>query len=671
MFKEMKLATKLIGSFVIVAVITMVVGAIGVWSVKTLEGRIDEVGEVRMPSIESVLMAEIEIETIVTALRTLLNPHNTPELRQRYYREIEEAREGYRAAIAIYEPLPQTPEEAREWQAFQRVFPQWVRVNDQVLALHRELDQGGILNPDDLLAHLQQFRADHYALEVQVSNLLIAGQTFEGGDDATGCNFGRWLAGYNATNPDVRRILTAVRASHNRFHEAVGSIRTAARAGNTAEARRIFTNVMQPAGEEVFGYFYELIALAEQADERYTQINELTMGESYRLQQESMNHLSTIVKICSEVGHQEVEAAHRDAGFATLLAILGLLIGTAAALGFGIFLSSSISKALRRIIDGLSTGGEQVSSASGQVASASQQLAEGASEQASSLEEVSSSLEEMSSMTKQNADNARQADNLMGESKALTTQGNDAMERLGKAILEIKNSSDKTAKIVKGIDEIAFQTNLLALNAAVEAARAGEAGKGFAVVAEEVRSLAQRAAEAAKDTSSLIEESQKNSDSGVSLADEAKKSMVSIAESAQKVAGLVAEIAAASGEQSQGIEQVNTAVAQMDKVTQGNAANAEESASASEELSAQAQALNDMVNELVAMVNGSSAVRSASSPRPAQHLQHHQPARIAHGTQHPRKQLAASGGKHAAPKKNYAVGPEEVIPFDDDELKEF
>jgi len=242
---------------------------------------------------------------------------------------------------------------------------------------------------------------------------------------------------------------------------------------------------------------------------------------------------------------------------------------------------------------------EQVSSASQQISAGSQSLAQGANEQASSLEEVSSSLEEMSSMTKQNAENANQAKNLAGEANNNASQGKQAMAQMSESIRKIKESSDETAKIVKTIDEIAMQTNLLALNAAVEAARAGEAGRGFAVVAEEVRNLAQRSADAAKNTANMIAESVKNSEEGVIIAAEVAKSFDAIAGSNAKVDNLIAEIAAASQEQSQGIDQVNTAVAQMDQVTQQNAANSEESASAAEELSSQAEELQSMVAQFV------------------------------------------------------------------------
>ncbi|HOZ46086.1 MAG TPA: methyl-accepting chemotaxis protein [Candidatus Hydrogenedentes bacterium] len=376
---------------------------------------------------------------------------------------------------------------------------------------------------------------------------------------------------------------------------------------------------------------------------------------------DQMDDLDTVFKEAMD------SAIARTNTLAIALTIAGIIIGLILALA----ITRAITGPLNKIISGLTESANQVTAASSQVAASSQSMAEGASEQASSLEETSASLEEMTSMTKQNSDNANQANVLMNETGQVVARGNDSMKEMVKAIEDIKTSSDETAKIIKTIDEIAFQTNLLALNAAVEAARAGDAGKGFAVVAEEVRNLAQRSAEAAKNTSALIEESQQNADRGVAVTGEVAKALVEVRDSASKVGQLIGEVTAASREQTQGIEQINTAVAQMDQVTQSNAANSEEAASASEELSAQASELNEMVKVLSGIVGGSAArakgvEKSVSTPQrrggvhAGQTAGHRAPAKRSD------KALVAYGG---AGQK--VVKPDQVIPLDDDDMGDF
>jgi methyl-accepting chemotaxis protein len=288
-----------------------------------------------------------------------------------------------------------------------------------------------------------------------------------------------------------------------------------------------------------------------------------------------------------------------------------IAVGVAVAIIVGMllafFLTRSIVKPVNEVIAGLSSGSDEVNMASAELNKTSQSLAEGASEQAASLEETTSSMEEIGSMTRQNAENAGQTDGMMKDMSAVMNRASDSMSQVRQAMENINQASDETAKIIKTIDEIAFQTNLLALNAAVEAARAGEAGAGFAVVADEVRNLAMRAAEAAKNTATLIEENIKEIKSGAELVVSTDENFSEVRENASKVGELVSEIASASNEQAQGIDQVNRALNEMDKLTQQNAANAEESASAAEELNAQADGMRSFVQKLIDVVGGSAA----------------------------------------------------------------
>jgi len=314
----------------------------------------------------------------------------------------------------------------------------------------------------------------------------------------------------------------------------------------------------------------------------------------------------------------EHDMASAASQYSTLrLMLLLLMVGSFGVAGGIVWIVRGIDGELRLTARELRDGAQQVAAAATQVSSSAQSLSRGASEQAASLEETSASMEEMASMTRRNAENSEQAAGLMAEAGQAVEQSNRALADMVGSMRSIEESSGRVSKIIKTIDEIAFQTNILALNAAVEAARAGEAGMGFAVVADEVRNLAQRSAQAAKDTAGLIEESMQKSREGTRRVDTVAGAIVEITTSVGKVRGLVDEVSVASRQQAQGIDQVTQAIAQMEKVTQGTAATAEESAAASEELSAQAETALGLVRSLEAMVgeSGPIAVARTESPK--------------------------------------------------------
>ena len=641
-------------AFGLLCCITAVLGALGYYTAKTGDDAIDEIGAVCLPSVDATLVIKGEAEGIRGSLRTLAIPGLDPAVRSRQYVNIDKSREAYQAAWKIYESLPQTPEEAAGWKEFVPAWESWRAENTKAIELAKRFDAIGIADPEQLQMELQQFRGDHYKLESQVLMMLVTGKSFDGGEDHTACNFGKWLGRFSSQNPELNKILAQIKEPHRHFHEAVKQVKEL-----VGGSKALAIGDLTKHEEAVFAGFENLRRRAEAAAAALNQLQQQLLGPVTEKQRIAVELLDKIVDINQNLGAETTVSA--QAVSTRMILIMALLAGggVLAALILAVLVTRGINRALRKTAEGLAEGAEQVAAAAGQVASASQQLAEGSSEQAAGIEETSSSVEEMDSMTRQNADNAAQADALVKHAAKMAESAKTSMHELLASMDEITRSSEEIQKIIKTIDEIAFQTNLLALNAAVEAARAGEAGAGFAVVADEVRNLAMRAAEAAKNTAQLIEGTVARVKQGSELTGSTNQAFATVDENVNKVAELVNEIAAASHEQSQGITQVNTAVTEMDKVVQQTAANAEESASAAEELSAQAEQMHVMVGELQAMVGGGEASRGRGRGKAASAAAVVTPRAVA------RKSIG-NGKARQQPRDLPAVtDPEQVIPFED------
>ena len=603
----------------------------------------------------------------------------------------------------------------REGEKAAQSSPEMGKVLNSLKAPHHDLHKSAIAMKRDwrqvhegLVETLRARLDDHMRWSAKVAQAILGKEKeLKVQLDPTKCAFGRFLAsvrnGSLKDDTGIRETILSCSEPHGRLHSSAKAIHSCLQESNFTGATDQYTQKTLVALRDVQAGFRKALELEQglidaQAFVR-KRFREETLPALARTRK-ALNNVKSLAmtrlagmdkarnlfltetkpnlkKIQQGLGFinkksREFAALHdektKEAMQASQRSIL-LFSGIAAILGIALalFIGRSIIVRLVEVIDGLSKASDQTTSAATQVSSASQQMAEGANEQASSLEEISSSLEEMTSMTRHNAENAGRANSLALEAQDAANKGSQAMEQMANSIARIKHSSDETAKIVKTIDEIAFQTNLLALNAAVEAARAGEAGKGFAVVAEEVRNLAQRSAEAAKNTSELIEESLKNADAGVAVTSKVADALQSITTQIQQVSHVVEEVSSASKEQAQGIDQVNTAVAQLDAVTQNNASNAEETASASEELSAQAGELDRLVGSLSMLVGGEAeADRSDYLPTPRQQKQQ-LPAHY-HEPRHMRS-VEFSGSHTKSP--SFVRGAQHILPLDEDELADF
>ena len=592
--------------------VLLLLAGVAAWSLLGIGGIVDDAHEVIAGNELRSMMVQRQLDHLrwaeqvnafiddpeVTALTATTDPHRC-KLGTWFYGEERARAEGLAPGLAdvlarVEEPHRRMHESAAEIAA---------------VYAPADLELGGFLREAKVAQLVWAGKVKDVFFDPAVTKLEVA-------TDPYTCFFGKWLYSDGtkalvAADPAFAKIWEDVDWEHQSMHGAAIRVDEMLWSGQREAAAGFVLEQITPASERVIAGIDALIAWDA---ERVAGSREAARIYSERTVP-ALAELSDLLDEAIAVATDEVLTdAQMLAGARKTRA--GVLTLSIAAVVLGVLLAAwltvTIVRALTRVMTDLASGAEQVAAASGQVAGASGDMAEGASSAASNLEETAATLEELAGMTRRNTASADQANELAAGLRRTAETGQEAMRRMTGAIDRIKASADETALIIKTIDGIAFQTNLLALNAAVEAARAGDAGKGFAVVAEEVRGLAQRSAEAARSTAELIQRSQEQAGSGVEVTREVDGVLAEIVAGIGRVGELVEQVSKASGEQADGVELINGTVTRLDELTQGNAASAEESASASEQLSAQARELNKVVKVLEAIVRGGSAAEAAA-----------------------------------------------------------
>ncbi|MGF1584732.1 MAG: methyl-accepting chemotaxis protein [Bacteroidales bacterium] len=625
-FKDFKIGTKIMTGYAVVALAALIIGIVGLYSLRNVGRSFHEVSDVRMPSVQYLLEVEAGFENLNGAFRTMLNPNLSAEEKARQHRIIADARTRFGASLEAFELLPQTDEEAVLWRQFREAMDEWRATNDEFSRILTQVEELDIFYPMQFLGNLNRFQADHYSLQVQMANAIEDGNIFTGGEDPTACNLGRWIPTLETSNRTINDGIANMRQSHDRFHHSVHEAKDHLSRGNRTAARNVYQNSMIPAAEEVFTYFDILIAEAETAVRLFEQMEIQNMVVANEAQQRCTELLEQVIDMNIDIAHQETANGDQIISASNILVTVIIVAGIIIAILLGLFITRAITggitrgvslaeeiaqgdltvnvdseiasqkdeigqlgralqlmiEKLRGIIGDIVSGADNISSASTEMSSSSQQMSQGATEQASSAEEVSSSMEEMVSNIQQNTDNAQQTEKI---AQNVSAGMRKVSESAGESLESIRNIASK----INIINDIAFQTNILALNAAVEAARAGEHGRGFAVVAAEVRKLAERSKIAADEIVALAT-------SSVHVTEESGKLMGDLIPDIEKTARLVQEITAASLEQNSGADQINNAIQQLNQIIQQNAAVSEEMATSSEELAGQAEQLKDTVS---------------------------------------------------------------------------
>lgn len=673
MKKVMTIGKRLALGFSFLTLILVLIGLVGLVSVWQISYSINALTSRSLPLTDTYVI-RAQYPRVLAGESSLLSTEATDEIKAQQYKRFEQAEAEFKKAFELIEKIKLTPEQEKAYKEFKPLHDAWWKNHETFLEYAKEFEKYNLKNPAELQRDIRQFIGDHYRVCSAIREYILTGKEFEGGDDHTTCNFGKWLTTFKVENAEISNIIEEIKISHQKFHEGIKKIKLALSQGNKESAIQILNDVAQDM-QKTYAGFDQLLTMAEKAHKAYKKMSDqalLVNVESYNLARDAVQKFVDAIKADNQ---SMAELIQKVLGYTTLLVSAGLFIGIILAVVISLILTRILSKALISVSSRIREGAMQVSSASEQVAQASQSLASAASEQASSNEETSASLEELTSMIQQNAANSSQAEQMMKEARGIVESSVSSMNTLMEEMARLRQASANTAGIIKTIDEIAFQTNLLALNAAVEAARAGEAGKGFAVVAEEVRRLAQRSAEAAKNTQQMLEEAIKRSEKSAVESQRVSEQLEKVKESAEKMFTLIQEVSSASNEQAKGVEQINTAMMEINKTTQEVAANSEESASASEELSAQANELLSLVQQLEALVGNVSTAQSTEQPEMSSGTKHNatmgtKETRSMIDRRKPKKDIHALPSAHHVSKTD-VINPEQVIPLDDEDLKNF
>ncbi len=621
----MGLGTKIFLAFLVMIAISIAASVIGWRATSTVNESLSECIALEIPAKDYCENLLKLIERVRTDQRAMLVPSFTMAIRQQTHKDFDETmtRIGYYVG-KFNDLMTKHKKDIPGWERldamWQGLIPQgnaWMSDNQNLFQHFKELEATTILDPNILLRDIQRYRGDHFLLASR-----LGGMVAQGGDDGLGdiaaadnvCAFGKWRVGFDdgtvelSRNPEMRKAMDAMVEPHRLFHRKANEVQRLLRenpAGNQAAVRSALAENLASA-RQVVGTFDRMTAEAAKAGEIYEDATNLVMNVIMPKGNQVVGLMKDMIEYNDKNSAQNsqitIARGKQAARNMLILAGISLVIGLLLAAFILYTIRHGLTNPITRIIDLLSNDAVSLADAASRFSETSAALSSGSQSQAAALEESSSALEEMASMTRKNADNATEVNHLMGVNAEQIRDGEDAMKRMVGAMGDISVSSEKIGNINSTIQNIAFQTNLLALNAAVEAARAGEAGKGFAVVADEVRNLAQRSAAASRDTTTLIEGTVQNVNHGSNIASDIESRFSAIAEATNKIVKMVEEISTATNEQAQGMDQINNSIAQIDRITQENSRNAEESATASVSLNERAESLMTTVGALGAVL---------------------------------------------------------------------
>jgi methyl-accepting chemotaxis protein len=636
----MSLVTKIFVAFALMVAIAVAAGVMGWRTVNDIDDTLNRIIGYEVVAEQNIIALEQNLQTISVAQRTLLNNNLPPATRADQHEDIQREKAVLKDLVAGMDALLVNgesvvagwPQVREKWRSIQPAIAEWKKAADLGVTKLHAWENTTVLTPDALLRDVMQYRGDHYQLATRLGQMIaeedVSGAEVGSADNA--CGFGRWRARFESGeevfsgNPALVKAIEAISDPHREFHQSAGDIYTMIKNDFDGNEKALMARYHDhlAAATMVIGGFDLIRDEAERARGLFADAEAYTMGELWETRAKTLDAVDDFLKtnldnmrrnsdLAAEQGRQGVD-------FMKGASLAALILGAGVILFLYLAIRKCLTGPLTEVISHLASDAGEVASEASGVADSSRSLSEGASSQSAALEETSAAIEEITSMAHKNLDNAKSTNDQMQTNARQIQASAEAVTRMSGAMGEIQTSSEEIGKILKTIEDIAFQTNLLALNTAVEAARAGEAGKGFAVVADEVRNLAQRSAQAVKDTSDLITGTVDRVRNGVSITQDIEKHFDSILSTTGHITRMVEEIDVATGEQTQGLEQINQSVSQIDQINQENARHAKNNAQASVNLNDRSSNLMrqiDLLDGVLHNIIGRSGIsKSSSSP---------------------------------------------------------
>ncbi|WP_319588547.1 methyl-accepting chemotaxis protein [uncultured Desulfobulbus sp.] len=651
--KNIRLGIKLLGGFLLTALIILAVGLLSIVQQGKLADETAHLGTEQLPAVENILIVKSQAASIAALMRSLLTPYASKEDRNFSHQQLLESRKVYGAAKEKFMTLPIMNDVKTEWQDFNTQITKWAGVNNQAVELSKELITLDMTNPTLMKDNMAKIEIAHNALLIKLSQLLLLNATFEGGTDDTTCSLGKWMQDTNTSNPDILALVKEVKPIHTQLHQHAAKIKELVGHGQHNEAKEIFEKKLLPTSEQVFVIFGKINAIADSGSEKFAKMNILLLKEGASFQTNTFAAVDKMVEAANKTASATIQEAKDIAARGRLITIVCLVLGIVLAIVFGFLLTRLITKPLfkgvdlaKAMADGdltktmdvdqqdeigilakslnemavnlrgmfgdinngvgrvdesstqlaaianqMSAGAESTATRSAQVAAAAEEMSVNQSSIAAAMEQAAVNVNMVAAAAEEMNATINEISSNSGKAKEITSQAVKQSIKASERVNELGKAADQINKVTETITEISEQTNLLALNATIEAARAGEAGKGFAVVANEIKELAKQTAAATLDIKTKIQGVQEATGVTVKEINEIGEVITDVDKIVATIAAAVEEQTATTKEIAQNVHQASQGIAEVNE-------NVAQSSTVSAEIASDIATVNSSANEM-------------------------------------------------------------------------